>query len=58
MLQIMASGSGFEMKFFAPRAGWQGFKVHARSVGEVHEAIDHHLVAATAEARQQHTNSQ
>lgn len=58
MIQIAASGGGYEMKVSAPGAGWRGFKVHARSVWEVHEAIDHHLVAATAEARQQHTNSE
>jgi hypothetical protein len=58
MIQITASGSGYEFKFSAPGTGWRSFKVHARSVQEVHEAIDHHLVAATGEARQQHTNSE
>ena len=58
MIQIAASGGGYDLKFSAPGTGWRGIKVHARNVQEIHEAIDHHLVAATEEARQQHTNSQ
>jgi hypothetical protein len=58
MIQITASGGGYDMKLSAPGTGWRCFKVHARSVQEVHEAIDHHLLAATGEARQQHANSE
>ncbi len=58
MIQIAASGNGFEMKFSAPGTGWRGFKVHAQSVQEVHEAIDHHFVAAIGAVREQHTTSE
>lgn len=58
MIQIAVSGGGYELKFSAPGTGWRAFKVHSHNVQEVHEAIDHHLVAATKEVRRQHTNSQ
>jgi hypothetical protein len=58
MIQISASGGGYDLKFSAPGIGWRSVKVHARNVQEVHEAIDHHLVAAAGEARQQHTHGE
>jgi hypothetical protein len=58
MIQIAASGGGYDLKFSSPGTGWRAFKVHSHNVPEVHEAIDHHFVAASREAQQQHSNSQ
>jgi hypothetical protein len=42
MITIERDGNGFKMKFSAPGTGWRGFSAHARSVEEIHVAINHY----------------
>ena len=57
MITIRHEAEGCKMKFSNPGSGMRGFSVHARSVAEVHAALDHYLGVGGGTRRQGHVNN-
>ena len=55
MIRITRAGNGYKMTFSPGIPGQRGWSVKARTLGEVHEAIDHYLGSADSKERYEHS---
>jgi hypothetical protein len=57
MTTIKHDGGGYEMKFSAPGTGFRSYKVHAKNVKEMQEALEHHYGGGPSGAKSHHTEN-